>query len=142
MYSSECIKVMISSRCNDPVVLAGAIVKFSELRRRIKTEIEAEELLGGKLFECWINEDAPPAEGSEDSWNTCLSQVRRADLLLVLYNGNAGWAKVSGDIGICHAELEAGLSSGAAKVRLVALPPVTTMPGRRTASATGAFSRL
>ena len=126
MYSRERIKVMISSRCNDPVELGGAMVKFSDLRHRIKTKVESEELLGGKLFECWINEDAPPAEGSQDSWNTCLGQVRRADLLLVLYNGNAGWARAAGDIGICHAELEAGLSSGAAKVRLVALPPVTT----------------
>lgn len=100
---------------NKPVLLLvevypDTIVKFSDLRRRIKAEVGSEALLGGRLFECWINDVAPPAEGSQDSWNTCLGRVRPTDLLLILCNGNAGWAKAAGDIGICHAELEAGLT--------------------------------
>jgi hypothetical protein len=39
----------------------------------------------------------------------------------VLYNGNSGWARDGGELGICHGELEAGLSRSPAKVHLIAL---------------------
>jgi hypothetical protein len=113
---------MISSRCTDGVTLDGKISTFTDLRRKLKAELENETLLGSQLFDVWINEDAPPAEGSVDAWEECLEQVRRADLLIALYNGNAGWSKEKGEIGICHAELALGLSSAAAKVRIVSLP--------------------
>jgi hypothetical protein len=116
------IRVMISSRCNDPVKLDGKDVKFSDLRRRIKREIEAARLSSEQWFEVWINEDAPAAEGSADSWEQCLEQARSADVVLVLYNGNGGWCKEGGDIGICHAELETALASAGNRVRLIGLP--------------------
>ena len=39
----------------------------------------------------------------------------------MLCNGNAGWAKNAGDIGICHAELMTGLSIAPGKVWLISL---------------------
>jgi hypothetical protein len=84
--------------------------------------LEAEKLLDRPLFEVWINEDAPPAEGSSDSWEHCIEHVHAADLVLVLYNGNSGWARDGGELGICHGELEAALSRAPAKVRLIELP--------------------
>jgi hypothetical protein len=44
-----------------------------------------------------------------------------ADLLLVLYNGNAGWSLSPGDIGICHAELMTAFSESSGKVSVVSL---------------------
>jgi hypothetical protein len=41
--------------------------------------------------------------------------------MIVLSNGNAGWANEAGDIGICHAELMTGLSLAPGKLRLIAL---------------------
>ena len=38
-----------------------------------------------------------------------MEAVADCDILLALSNGNAGWAKGHGDIGICHAELMTGL---------------------------------
>ena len=119
---------MLSSRCNDPVI-PGRSETLTELRRDLKDAIEAKEVLGGRLFEVWINEDSPPAEGVRDSWDTCLQAVRDCDILIVLSNGNAGWAVGDGDIGICHAEYMEGLRSAQAKVRLVALPPAVLPPG-------------
>jgi hypothetical protein len=48
-------------------------------------------------------------------------KIRRAarQVLLVLYNGNAGWSKMSGGVGICHAELKHGLDTAPGKVRLI-----------------------
>lgn len=122
------IRVMISSRCNDSFPASDGPTTLTAIRRELKQEIEAERLFGdGPVFEVWINEDSPPQEGSADSWETCLRQVRDADVLLVLYNGNAGWAKHGGDTGICHEELHTALSTVRAKVRLVELEPLAPL---------------
>jgi hypothetical protein len=130
MAISTKIRVMLSSRCNDafpdPAKKGGQTL--SDIRSGLKAAIEAETILGQQVFEVWINEDAPPADGTLDSWETCLKAVRECDILIVLSNGNAGWAKDDGDIGICHAEYMEGLASARGKVRLVALPNVN--PGK------------
>lgn len=127
MAKSSKIRVMISSRCNDPFPPgAEGSSTLSNIRKEMKAEIEAIEIFGKKVFEVWINEDAPPAPGTGDSWEHCLTQVRQCDVLLVLSNGNAGWSKASGDIGICHAELMTGLSLSPGKVRLISLGNVST----------------
>lgn len=120
--SDRRIRVMISSRCRDKISLNGKKVEYTVLRREIKKFITDLKPFGSTLFECWINEDSPPIEGTEDGWEACLKQVRRADILVVLYNGNPGWARETGATGICHAELQVGLSSGAAKVFAIELP--------------------
>jgi hypothetical protein len=126
---SEKVRVMISSRCNDSVELDGKSVALSNLRKRLKQEIEAAVLFGGAVFEVWINEDAPAAEGSNDAWEECLGQIREADIVLVLYNGNSGWAKEGGGIGICHAEFQMALASSGNRVRLIELPLQTLRKG-------------
>lgn len=120
------ITVMISSRCNDPFPADGK--PLSDLRKRIKAELEAEALLGRQLFEVWINEDAPPADTSQDSLDVCLKAVDDADIVLVLANGNAGWAPRGSDVGICHAELMRGVNTTPGKVRLISLGTVPPNP--------------
>ena len=122
------IKVMLSSRCIDPFPI-GSKSTLTDLRKELKVEIESTHVVGRKLFEVWINEDAPPAEGTQDSWDTCLQAVRDCDVLIVLSNGNSGWALGKQDIGICHAEYMEGLRSAQAKVRLIALPNVVKVMG-------------
>ena len=122
MPTPPTIRVMISSRCNDPIQFGGAPSTLSAVRLRMKQELEQVALLDSRIFDVWINEDAAPAEGTADSWDACLKQVREADIVLVLYNGSAGWAKEGGDVGICHAELQTALATGGAKIRLIQLP--------------------
>ena len=59
-----------------------------------------------------IKEYAPAAEGSVDAWEACLRQITDADIVPMVYNGNAGWAKNAGQVNIRHAELERRLSTG------------------------------
>jgi len=113
------LKIMISSRCNDAFPQGGA--PLSDLRRKIKESLEEERLLGQPIFEVWINEDAPPADTSADSVAVCLEAVDDADVVIVLSNGNAGWAPTAAEVGICHAELMRGVTTAPAKVRLVSL---------------------
>lgn len=128
MGNSNKIRVMLSSRCND-LFPEKSSTKLSDIRRRLKEEIEAQKVLGRSIFDVWINEDAPPADATLDSWEACLQAVRDCDVLIVLSNGNAGWAKTGGDIGICHAEYAEGLALARGKVRLIALPWVPLAKG-------------
>lgn len=121
MATSRKIRVMLSSRCDDLFPGPGGI-SLTEVRRQLKKRIEAEKLFDVKVFQVWINEDAEPLNHVQDSWDACLKQVRDCDVLIVLYNGHAGWADASGDVGICHAEYQTALNTSRAKVRLVELP--------------------
>ena len=128
MASSTKIRVMLSSRCND-LFPDKSTTTLSDIRKNLKKKIEAQRVLGRSVFDVWINENAPPADASLDSWETCLREVRDCDVLIVLSNGNAGWAQTGGDIGICHAEYMEGLSQARGKVRLIQLPLVTPAKG-------------
>jgi hypothetical protein len=122
---------MISSRCTDQISFRGTSANLSEVRRALKADLEAEQLLGSALFEVWINEDAPPAPGTDDSWNVCMQQVRSADVVLVLYNGISGWAERTGEIGICHGELQTAVEEAPGKVRLIKLPLSKSTPSSK-----------
>lgn len=126
MAKSSKLRIMISSRCNDQFPASGTTT-LSDVRKELKAEVEAMKVASRKAFEVWINEDTAPQAATQDSWDACIQAVRECDILIVVSNGNAGWAKESGDIGICHAELMTGLSLAPAKVRLIALDnvPVT-----------------
>jgi hypothetical protein len=134
MARSSKLRVMISSRCNDNFPPGSKGTPLSQLRKTLKQEIEAVQVFGGPVFEVWINETTPPQGGTWDSWDTCIQAAKTCDVLLALSNGNAGWAKEGGDVGICHAELMTGLSSAPAKVRLIDLgniPVTKTADGTR-----------
>jgi len=128
MAISSRIRVMISSRCN-ALFPAKTGRKMSDIRRDLKQRIESVTLFEEPLFEVWINEDEPPQGLSWDIWDVCLQAVQDCDILLVLYNGEAGWAQHEEDIGICHAELQEALAYAAAKIRAIDLGETTGEDG-------------
>ncbi|WP_234683504.1 hypothetical protein [Bradyrhizobium monzae] len=117
------IRVMISGRCKDYTTGDNNDFSLASLRRDLQSKIGAAELFGKQLFDCWINEIEPSKAATRDVWDECLREVRRAHVVIVLYNGDAGWAREANDIGICHAELEASLLSGRDRTHLIQLPP-------------------
>lgn len=125
MATSSKIKVMISSKCLEkfPNTSSGRVL--SEIRKELEIEIEATTLFGKPLFEVWINETEDPQGGNWTNQEVCLNAVKDCDILISLYNGNAGWATTAGDVGICHAELSTGLDQAPGKVRLVSLGDIT-----------------
>jgi hypothetical protein len=50
--------------------------------------------------------------------------VDDADVVLGLYNGNAGWTGSTSGVGICHGELKRALDTALAKVRLIQLSSI------------------
>ena len=125
MAKSDKIRVMISSRCKTEISFKGKSVLLSEVRKEIKKDIEALTLWPGQnaLCDCWINEDSVGSPLNETWWERCMSEARRADLVIVLYNGESGGSIKSEPMGICHAELEAVLATQSKKVRGIRLPP-------------------
>jgi len=122
------IRVMISSRNNQEFPYKKkSDALLSDIRTVLAEQLEAEKLFGEPLFEVWINEVAPAAEGDENIWEKCRNEVRRADVVVVLYNGDAGWAKEGGEIGICHAEFEEGMGTAPAKVRVIRMEPLAKL---------------
>ena len=122
MARSSTIRVMISSRCTDSFPHDAPDGRpLTEIRKQLKSQIEAIRLAGKPIFEVWINEEAPPKAATWDSWDVCLDAVKDCDVLLALCNGHAGWASETSEVGICHAELMTALSQAPGKVWLVSL---------------------
>ena len=87
------IRVMISSRCKDYSTADGASFSLAGLRKSLQAEINAAGPFARPLFECWINEVGPSKAATHDVWDECIREVRRAHIVIVLYNGDAGWAR-------------------------------------------------
>ena len=124
--SIEPLTLMISSRCKDKVKYNNREQPFSILRKALKKELESIQLNENQIFEVWIHEDESITPGDQNSWDTCINKSKKADIFLMLYNGNAGWSGNSdqlGDhVGICHAEFEAAFNKTPGKVRIIKLP--------------------
>jgi hypothetical protein len=119
------VRVMISSRSKQRFPYKGNVnAQLSDIRQELAGIIEKKELFGEPLFEAWINELSPAAEGTDDIWDKCIEEVSKAELVIALYNGDAGWAKAGGEIGICHAELHEAYKTAPAKVRILQLTPL------------------
>jgi hypothetical protein len=118
----EKIRVMLSSRNRDLIPDGmGGVVALGDVRAGLKEELERHRLFGHPLLEVWINEEAGAEAGSADIWDHCMKQVDEADVVVVLYNGEAGWGTESGEVGICHAEMQRVLDRSPSKLRVVAL---------------------
>lgn len=124
----EPLQVMLSSRCSDKVMFQGKLQEMSVLRRAIKAELESIKIGEVSFFKVWIHEDDAFQTGDADSWEKCMENIRRADLVIVLYNGACGWAmdrdQFRGRVGICHAEMHEAITNAPSKVRAVMLPEI------------------
>jgi hypothetical protein len=125
--------MMLSSRCKDSVTFEGHLQELASVRKAIKKAIEAIQPNNRQLFEVWIHEDESHTAGDQNTWDTCMTKARQADVVLVLYNGNAGWSGASSilgnHVGICHAEFAEAFNKAPGKVRSIQFPPITAEPG-------------
>jgi hypothetical protein len=115
----EKIKIMISSRVNTEIRDGKKKVKLSGIRTELKNLLESTLLFEEQIYEVWVSEEPRDSSALESSWEECMSQVEKSDILLCIYTGEAGWAKLPGDIGICQAELETGINKEPEKVYII-----------------------
>lgn len=101
------IRIFISSKVNP--VFEGLDEKdytIGKLRAYLKSELEKEMFIGVKCISVILNEEGFEQDFTEDAFNACIKQVSKADIIVILYNGDAGWApeKKLNYNGICHEE--------------------------------------
>ena len=128
IFAIEPITIMISSRCSDLVPFEGKQQSMSVVRVAMKSELEAIKFGEAPVFRVWIHEAESVLPGDQTSWDHCMSRARQADVVLVLYNGNAGWSgsskKTCDFVGICHAEFQEAFERCPSKVRSVQFPEI------------------
>jgi len=112
---------MLSSRNKDLIPAEGGSTSLEAVRKDLQAALQNETFCGRQLLEVWINEEAGAADGTGDAWDQCMGQVDEADLVVVIYNGHAGWSREPGGIGICHAEFQRAWSRFPSKLRLIGL---------------------
>lgn len=123
LSQTQPLSVMISSRCNDPVLYEKRQQPMGVLRSAMKARLEAIRLGGKQVFKVWIHEDESNVNALLGTWEECMETCREVDIFLVLYNGRAGWLgannPVKQGVGICDAELSAAYNKAPSKVRSI-----------------------
>lgn len=113
------LTVFISSRNNDIVTFGETQGEsLTAVRLWLKEELEKIKMFGKDFLDIRINESFG-ADASLDSYNACLDEVRKADFIIALYTGVAGWAPAGIDLGICHSELSTGLDISMRKTAII-----------------------
>ena len=137
------IRIMISSRS-----LSNALGKpLREIREGLQARLEAvrwqaPRLDGNKvatagrdqpLFSVWIHEKDPGRPADASTFEISLREINRADLVVVLYTGEAGSAAHDTDLGICHAEFYEAVSRRPGIVSVIDLTPLAAAANDRDA---------
>lgn len=134
------IRIMISSR-SEVAVFGGT--PLCEVRKRLRTflhtirwqgvqilpdanQIEGKVGRDQSLFDVWIHEDDIGRTADTSTLEMSLKEINRADVIVVLYTGEAGSANGNSEIGICHAELKEALDRRSELVVVFALAPLST----------------
>lgn len=115
------LTVFISSRNNDNLEISeGGGENLSAIRLWIRDELEQIKIFEKDFLDIRINETFG-AVTTLDSYNECLEEVRKSDLIIALYNGAAGWAPVGIELGICHSEFTTALDISTRKTAIISV---------------------
>lgn len=76
------------------------------------------------IFDVWIHEDETGVPADRSTLELSLDEVDRADVVVVLYDGQAGSVAAGTGMGICHAELQQAVERRRDIVFMVRLVPL------------------
>jgi hypothetical protein len=76
------------------------------------------------LFDVWIHENDAGRPADRSTLAISLEEIGKADVVVVLYTGEAGSAADDREIGICHAELQEALARRPEIVSIIDLLPL------------------
>ena len=97
------------------------MVSLLDVRKALQSELEAETLAGQPILEVWLNEAAGAEAGDDNIWDVCRQELTDAHIVIAIYNGEAGWQRQTGGVGICHEEIKYSLDHFPAKLYLIRL---------------------
>ena len=100
------LKIFLSSRVNSRSNSDSRDQSFTlgELRTFLKNELEEETLFTEKIWDVVIHETDFDSPIAKDAFGNCMDKMRECNVIIILYNGEAGWGTVDESNGICHEE--------------------------------------
>jgi hypothetical protein len=99
------IRIFLSSRVKSSFEGLNKKFRLTDLRQFIRKSLEKEIFLGEKIFDVITNETSFKGDFSKNSFDKCLETMRSCNIIIILYNGEAGWsANELPTNGICHEE--------------------------------------
>lgn len=102
------LKIFLSSRVNSVSNSDKLDRQFTlgELRGYLRNELEKEEFLGEQILDVVINETDFDSPIAKNAFDNCMSLMSASNIIIILYNGEAGWGITDNDStnGICHEE--------------------------------------
>lgn len=94
--------VFISSRVQSTFNGLDFPYRLTDLRLFLQNQLESQKFLGEHMIKVVINENSFDSDFSTNGFDNCLKAMRPSNIILILYNGEAGWS-LDGN-GICHDE--------------------------------------
>jgi hypothetical protein len=107
------------------------------IRWQGQANLQGENSVGGlvgrdqALFDVWIHERDTGTSADSSTLEMSLHKIDWADIILVLYTGEAGSAHRPDEIGICHAEMQEALARRRELVVIVDVLPLSTKTAAR-----------
>jgi hypothetical protein len=100
------IKIFLSSRVNSSFKKLDPTFSLADLRGFLKKELAGQTFFDEQILDVKINEESFDSTIAKDAFDNCMSVMRSCNVIIILYNGEAGWAIAgSGSAnGICHEE--------------------------------------
>ena len=71
-------------------------MRLTDIGEAIKQRLEAERLCGEQVFHVDVTPEHPQTGADESFWEASIEAVRRAGIVLVLYNRDAGFQHPQG----------------------------------------------
>jgi len=100
------LKVFISSRVNSPFTKLDETFSLEDLRKYLRKELEAAKFLDQPVLDVVINESNFNSTIKKNAFDDCMDTMRSCNIIIILFNGEAGWDISGNDStnGICHEE--------------------------------------
>jgi hypothetical protein len=100
------LKVFISSRVNSTFDKLDGGFSLEDLRKYIKDELEEAKFFDQQMLDVVINELSFDVSISKDAFDTCMTKMRECNIIIILFNREAGWSVSENDStnGMCHEE--------------------------------------
>lgn len=125
----DSIRVMVSSRVDVPLGPGAPGATVGDAAKAIASKLEDKRLFPDAdfdekplfRFDLSLEDKARPADKTIEEH--CREMVSTADIVLVLYNGQAGSSLQNGADGICFLEMRMAMDQAPQKVVAVRLPP-------------------
>ncbi len=98
------ITIYISSRSKTQSSGLDNNITLSDLRIKLREELEKETFLGEEIIEVIIHENNFAPDGSQDAHQISINKINECNIVVILYNGDSGWNPALNGNGICHDE--------------------------------------